>query len=236
MKNGINKSDRVKNILLTPIVASKDVSVITLAKRNDTHGDFILSGQDYCNNVDSDMSSIAIEFYKVIYNIDNMLNKDGSLFNVQYAGDTMNSFRQITNRLSCKQHKKKEWFEKYHCLANFWILPMEVGRKHVNGISKSQVSKAYMDGFLKVLNYKFTEYKDRYPKYFESINDIIDFYKMHGIETIYINNNEPVQITGFNNANDGIDKMIKLIELRADYLSTNYTQELYNLFFKYKLL
>lgn len=232
----MNREEQVKRILLMPIVSSKSVKGITLAKRYDKDSEFILSEQKYNNNVDEDMSEIAIEFYKVIYHV-NILNEDGSLRNDQYAGDTMNSYSQITSRVTSSESKKNEWFEAYHCLANFWILPMDVGRKGITKISKSKVSRDYMDGFLKILKERFDDYKSKYPKYFQTMEKIEDFYKFHGLEESgYVNKDIPEQITGLNLADEGIKKMQDLMKLRANFLAQKYMNELFGLFIKYGLI
>lgn len=218
------------NLLLMPIVASKSVRGITLATRSDTNKICILSGQQYIGSVDEDMSDIAIEFYKVIYGINDILEDDGRLFNQEYAGDTMNSYQQITGRVSCTVERKMEWFDAYHCLANFWMLPMEVGRKGIKGYSKSQVSKDYMDGFLHVLKCRFEEYRCRYSQFFKDTNCFEDFCKKQYIEKIYSSNDEIKKITGFTEADEGIGVMKNLVESRAELLAQKYKDELFNMF------
>lgn len=227
-----DKSKIIKDILLLPIVSSKSVKGITLAKRQDDNSRFILSEQTYENGTDEDMSDIAIAFYKKIYSIKDILNENGKLINSEYAGDTMNSFNQITRRASCSVEKKEEWFRFYHCLANFWILPMEIGRKHITGISKSQVSKDYMDGFLIVLKDNYEFYKNKYAAFFEDMGDFQEFCKKQYISPYFDNNDyeKTIKITGLKNADDSIEQMINLIKLRADLLSKEFKEELYNLF------
>jgi hypothetical protein len=89
----------------------------------------------YKNKIwDEDMSDIAIRFYKKVF--PTLYNE-----NDKYVGDTMNSFNTIANRVpeagKCQKHRtpKNEWppwlqnyHDFYHCLANFWVLPMRIGR------------------------------------------------------------------------------------------------------------
>ena len=109
---------------------------------------------------DCDMSDFACEFYEIIYrDIFNGLkvvsDTDGNVINKQFAGDTMTTVSllpKLTNQ--------------YHCLANFWLLPMELGRtsqtKWCKTFKDSNV-KDFMDRFLLLVKYNFeTLYKARF--------------------------------------------------------------------------
>lgn len=153
------------------------------------------------------------------------------------AGDTMNSYKRITNRKMCTPDMRKVWFGKYHCLANFWVLPLDIGRKTVVNFSKSSVSHDYMDGFLKVLEERFEEYKDKYNQYFGEMKSIENFKKYHKlVESGYYINGEIVKITGLDNPNKAIEKMSDLLEMRADTLVREYSKKLETLFNTYSLL
>lgn len=230
----MNREEQVKKILLMPIISSKDIKGITLATRNDTKESFILSSHSYGNNSDEDMSNIAIRFYKVIYDID--IIKGEKLRDVQFAGDVMNSYNQIARRITCSLDKKEEWKKRYHCLANFWILPMEVGRKGIKGFSKSQVSKDYMDGFLQVLKNRYEEYRTRYSKYFEKLSEFDKFCKYHHIQNVYFENSKCVKITGLEPANRVIDVMESMCIKRADELCKEKGKVLYELFKEMNLI
>lgn len=228
----MDRKQIIIDLLKMPIVSSKAVTGITLAKRKDTGKLFILSGQNYEGSTDEDMSDIAISFYKTIYQVD-ILKQDGSLKDNQYAGDTMNSYKQITSRKLCPDEKKEKWFNAYHCLANFWILPMEVGRKFDNKFSKRRISKDYMDGFLKVLNERFDEFKKHYPIFFKDMENIHDFCKVTQIGNIYMDsNNESIKIKTITGLapKESITVMESLLDLRADYLYDEFSQELFKLF------
>lgn len=232
------KQEKVKEILLTPIITSKSFQGISLATTEQERGKeykFILSGQKYEGMTDEDMSDIAIEFYKMIYGIDILDKETGKLINKQFAGDTMNSYRQIARRKGLSEEKRIAWCKSYHCLANFWILPMDIGRKAIKGISKSQVSKDYMDGFLTVLSEKYGEYSKIYPEYFPQ-EGIKKFYiNQHLNECGYIKKDVIEKITGLE-PNEVINRMAELVEKRAEYLSVRYTEKLYNYFEKIKLI
>lgn len=222
------ESELIKKILLMPIVSSKSVEGITIATRKDDGSQFILSSQRYNNETDEDMSDIAISYYETIYEKSKpILNSDGKLANEQFAGDTMNSYRQIVSRNGCSEDKKKEWFDLYHCLANFWILPMEIGRKGIC-LSKTKEAKDYMDGFLLFLRNNYNQYKEKYIYFFADMN-FDDFIKWECID-MYVENNHIIQITGLKNPEDSINTMMKLVDMRASTLSKRYTNELYKLF------
>ena len=224
----MDKEDQVKKILLMPIIASKDIKGITLATRNDTNESFILSGHSYGDTTDEDMSDIAICFYKEIYDID-IMNKE-KYGDVDFAGDVMNSYKRIAGRITCSSDKKEKWKKMYHCLANFWILPMEVGRKGTKGFSKSQVSKDYMDGFLKVLSEKYAEYSERYKEYFAEFGEFTEFCEKHCIKNVYFKDNERVKITGLKKADQVINVMESMCIKRANELWKAKGEELYSLF------
>ena len=123
--------NRIRQLLLTNIDSGEKYASISISNN------LICSS----GNSDQDMSDIAIEFYKVLYGEDmEISNKMGSLF----AGDTMNSYNTVIKGAS--DIIKKFWNDHYHCLANFWVLPTQVGR------SCRKCNKAaggdYMDIFL----------------------------------------------------------------------------------------
>lgn len=122
-------------------------------------------------SLDEDMSDFAVGFYEIIYKSilcgTSIINKDNDGFvDNRFAGDTMNSFETIANLFpeagNCKknrtasslwpevlQHYKKQ----YHCLANFWLLPIKIGRKIEKGNELCKASyefdiKDYVDRFL----------------------------------------------------------------------------------------
>ena len=108
----------------------KEYKTIKRSKCQDR--DVIKTSQKYIRKNDPDMSDFAIGFYEIIYkdilNGKTILDEKGYLQNKElFAGDTMNSFRTIKRR-NPKENILKKYEYQYHCLANFWLIPMEMGR------------------------------------------------------------------------------------------------------------
>lgn len=187
-----NKQLQVKEILLTPIIASQSVKSISLITRENTEEKFILSGQEYDSTVDEDMSDISIGFYEIIYKdlfCDSILTKE-KITNKEFAGDTMNTFNSIANitkgagasqvsRAPFNQWPDylQEYFRCYHCLANFWLIPSDFGR-----ISKKLNYFDSMDIFLHELKFNYADILSNYPCYLEKINDFETFCNVHFVE------------------------------------------------------
>ena len=74
---------------------------------------------------DFDMLDFACGFYKIIYkgllNGNEIVDEDGNFVDKEFAGDTMTSVSKLPGLR-----------DKYHCPANFWILPMVIGRTSNN--------------------------------------------------------------------------------------------------------
>ena len=106
----------------------------------------IRSPQKYYCTADCDMSDFAVGFYEIIYR-DNLLNENknilaeyGRFKNKELAGDTINSFNSLANVILDETNKTRsnqdkgpdyliEYEKRYHCLANFWVIPMRHGRR-----------------------------------------------------------------------------------------------------------
>lgn len=132
------KQKQVYDILIMPICCSKDYTKIE--KLNDK----IFTPQKYCRCADEDMSDLSIGFYERIYKgvLENksLLDDDGVLNDKELAGDTMNSFNSLANIILGDVDAKhrtsedkwpeilKEYHLIYHSLANFWLIPMRIGR------------------------------------------------------------------------------------------------------------
>jgi len=230
------KSDFIKDILLMPIIVSKSEQGFSIVKDCNTGEKLIISGQKYNGSVDADMSDIAIEFYKHIYKLENILNDKNQLVCDQFAGDTINSYRYVTNRKGCSQKMKDDWSRQYHCLANFWILPKAVGRM-LGKYSKATIAKDYLDNFLYVLHNQemYESFKKEYPEYFLNCENIEDFYAMHGFENcdVIIQNINDYNKVKCMNADERINRMQKFVEWRATFLAEKYGNELENLFEKF---
>lgn len=159
-----DKQKKVFEILVCPIVASKDARNIGLSS-NVFLEKIIISSQEYDGNVDEDMCDFAIGFYEILYGFNKgeilAQSKDKkSIIDWEYAGDTMNSYATVSRYAS--KEKKKEWKETYHCLANFWMIPGNIGRqttpdsKNSGGVYSKPITvesfnkgrRDYMDRFL----------------------------------------------------------------------------------------
>ena len=112
------------------------------------------------------MSDIAIEFYKILYGkvIENfeMLDSSGYLIDKEFAGDTMNSYNTLKNRILKTDYSSNDaiklilsnYENQYHCLANFWVIPMRHGRT-----SRKKNSYDSLDLYIKYLRSHWSELK-----------------------------------------------------------------------------
>ena len=105
----------IKKILLLPIkiIAAKE-------KHIEIRDDKILLTQS-CRGSDPDVSDAAVDFYSSIYNKTIVKNK--RLIDVNFCGDTMMSYKSLKKLYGIDDDNP----DRTHCLANFWILPMDVG-------------------------------------------------------------------------------------------------------------
>lgn len=185
----------------------------------------------YPFTADCDMSDFACGFYEILYKeiLQKMIvDKNGNLENKNYAGDTTTSANKLPGLR-----------DKYHCLANFWLLPMEIGRTSKNDWTKT--SKKYdvqdfMDRFLSLLKGNFDEYKRLYPTYFKNKNmDTFEhFVDSHYLRGAYVD--EKYNVIEFSNHIDNISisKMLfGAMECRAKNISeSKYVNELWDYFNK----
>lgn len=215
------KSKQVYEILLMPIEFNsekyKDGNVYKDYKIEEQkifkYGSVIKSTQSYYpkyGNVryefhpDPDMTDFACGFYEIIYDDilegeKKIVDKDGNLSNRQFAGDTMNGFNYIANRIPqagettkkrTPQNKWPDYLQKYHiqyhCLANFWLLPMEIGRKNKKNLSKGYYYGAqdYMDKFLMQVKDVWSDYVQY--RYFQKIKNFEKFAKINHLVGSYI--------------------------------------------------
>lgn len=135
--------DELVKILLTPIVCTERSKGIPQIRRNDS---IIESTQTYDGILDPDMSDFTTGFYEIIYkkiiNENHIVDNSGIIKDCCFAGDTMNSFNSIANITPGAGKSKnlrtpidqwpcelKNYHRIYHSLANFWILPMCIGRR-----------------------------------------------------------------------------------------------------------
>ena len=210
----MDKKKQVEEILLMPInvigySGMNGVKIKKAGKGIETTQSYY-PYKNYPIGLDPDMSDFAIGFYEILYNdfLSNpILNGAETLFNNEFAGDTMNSFNTIANKVpeagkSNKQRTKisewpnylQEYYYQYHCLANFWILPMVVGRKlddeyckgYCDWFSSDGGMQDYMDRFLKTVNDSFSLYKKMYATYFGKIDTFEDFLNLHFLNDVYV--------------------------------------------------
>lgn len=250
------ETNRVKEILLCPIIASKHFDGIRLF--TDSEGNkIILSGQKYSSIADEDMSDFAIGFYEIVYQglipDKKLLKEDGGLLNMQFAGDTMNA------KVYCGKDvdANSSWKSKYHCLANFWLLPVHVGRtsaktpKDDREYSKSKNGiNDFLDIFLEYYSDHYEEYARIYGNYVNCMAqdrdedknskdiDIGLFYKNHCLLGSFVKEEDDgYKITDFSRDNKKLDINIcenvwNLIKCRADKLAEEYGEQLYEYFIK----
>lgn len=230
----------LRTILLAPIEVDRNISGYKYEKGK------IYSGIEYKpDNPDADMSSVAVDFYELIYADlletigGRILGNGGKPVNTNFMGDTMNSFNTIANRKGTGAGPSKdsrtpetEWEdylkvykEKYHCLANFWLIPMGVGRTPGSEWGKMKKAKDYPDRFLGVLNGNFKKYKEMYNDYFLKIDTIKKFCEINYLDDSYANigPNDSVDIIDYSNSKNSpeivISSMINMMEKRADKIA-----------------
>lgn len=182
---------------------------------------------------DCDISDFACGFYEILYKYilnDNKLVEDnGNFVDKNFAGDTMTSVSKLP--------KLKE---KYHCLANFWLLPMDIGRTSKNKwckISQDNNVEDFMDRFLLLLKYNFEAYKGMYKEYFENIKTFDQFAELHFLRGSYVD--EKYDIREYSEILDKTttDTIYDFIKNRAKAISeSKYAEELWEYFFKNGLL
>lgn len=259
------KKKQVYEVLLTSIECTKYSGGIKGKVEIFREGNKIKTTQTYYPYkkwgipLDPDMSDFAIGFYAIIYKEilkESILNKDDGFSNKEFAGDTMNSFNSIANlvpeagKSSYKRTPFNNWpeylqnyYKRYHCLANFWILPMEVGRKLDNEFSKGcyykNKTQDYMDRFLQLLKENFKKYQERYREYFKELDTIDKFADYHYLIESYLYENNAVYL--FSNKDPmNPEFMISSIEdrikIRATIISeSECADELWNYFNKLNL-
>ena len=242
------QKNEVIKILMTPIKVNSRNQGETIIEIKDN---IICSTQTYEGPFDEDMSDFAVGFYEILYKSllkEKKILHEKKLVDSACAGDTMNSFNTIANRVpeagkSRKQRTcKEEWPEylsnfkdHYHCLANFWLLPMEIGRKSNHRYSKTRC-KDYMDRFLNKISKEFEKVMDR-KKY----KDFEEFKKLHFLEGSYIDA-EDGKVLSFSNssknpAEEVIESMNQKIYKRAEMIANSPVGEKLSKYFKkYKLI
>lgn len=165
----------------------------------------------------------------------NILNDDGTTINKNFIGDTMNSFKTIANKYirfydlgnnveyntpisELPSIEIKRLRRMYDCLANFWMIPMEIGRGIISKHAKYEKNgrKDYMDDYLIYVknNWNGLNQDENVGKYFELFDDFDDFCKQHYIPLEYVPSNAEQETT--HTINDMINFIDKRAELIAD--------------------
>lgn len=249
----MKREEQISEILLMPICCKKKHKKI---KKEDG---IIQSGQKYYSSADGDMSDFAIGFYEIIYKeileSKAILKHNGYLYSRNFAGDTMNSFHTIANITpgAGKSRKEREdiceekwpkylrdYYSTYHCLANFWLIPMKMGRTTAGEYNKARRPISdYMDRYLQMLYSEIDfEKRDRdYFKYFESKND---FAHKHFLIGVYIDINLNIDLYSKSHKKASeflVEKAMEKMRLRADSIAkSKYADELWDYFKMYELV
>lgn len=187
--------DSVMDLLLKPIQCSKKYSQIKLVDG------VIQTPQRYYCDEDMDMSDFAVGFYEVLYGhlvqqfqIDGLLDKKGRLHNPELAGDTMNSFNTLANIIlgDENQHNRSDmhlwpeylltYYNRYHCLANFWLIPMRHGRRSakLNRFDSLDAYVSYVLSHYDILQHETSKNNPDNLNYFQCI-EMKAFCKTHFI-------------------------------------------------------
>ena len=229
------KQKELEEILLMPIEKKKGISGFYI--ENGT----IYTSQKYKGQFDYDMSNVAVVFYSILYS----LNPDEIFNNDEFKGDTMNSSLKY---YKSSLEKKNMWNKQRHCLANFWILPKDIGRT-VKGLTSEQKKYCkhskesklhdYMDNFLSFMPNNLGYYFSNHKEYFDKLsihkdNFLEDMSSVHYLEDGYIIQNRVLKID--KNIKDGVyDDWNNRLNQRAHLIShSDKWKELYDALTKYK--
>lgn len=247
---------KVFDVLITPIICKKNRSKEIEIKRENG---IIFSSQQYYSTADEDMSDFAVRFYEILYGDtllkDNksVLDKKGRFIKKELAGDTMNSFNTIANMYR-RQYTRDPgnimipmdaylmyYKLQYHCLANFWLIPMWHGRKS----SKTVLHQSAYDSpvlYTKMVNENWEKLStptekegQKYSDYFCMISKE-EFRNIHYLpDQLY---EEGIrQYYSEKNGLELIKQSLNFIFERARKISeSNISAKLYVLFTKYNLL
>ncbi len=232
---------KVYNLLLTPIECSKEYSEIKISNG------VIHTPQLYRRVADEDMSDFSIGFYKIIYkdllkkNAGEMLQGNGAYVDAEYLGDTMHSFNSLANIILGDLSKdnrspKDKWppelldySKRYHCLANFWIIPMNHGRRSAKLSMYDSV-----DYYLYRVKNEFLDVGDGY---YSNFPDWDSFLGMHCMSDYHIKNNslDMYKIKDKDSCLKELDRIsdawvkraLELVEKFGDELYTYFSKELH---------
>ena len=193
------------------------------------------------------MSDFSVGFYKIIYdnilqnNNGEILNKDGTYKNENYLGDTMHSFNSLANVVLGDKSKKyrspkEKWPEelieyesKYHCLANFWVIPIRHGRRSAK-LNRYDSLDEYLNKVHKGTINDANEYFQKLP--YES------FLEIHGLSSHKILD-DPLKIYISKDKKGCIDEIQRIYDSwdkRASEIVKKYKTELYDYFKALRLI
>ena len=224
------RRQQVYDLLLMPIVCDD-----RNRKKIERLDGSICTGQKYTSPyIDEDMSDYAVGFYEIVYRTllgnHSLLDEKGNIIDREFSGDTMNSFETTANRTPGAGKRKavrtpeSEWPDflriykhRYHCLANFWILPMETGRSSGGELNKMQRASDYMDRYLNVLHeeVRFNGQEREYHNRFTSWDNFLD---RHFLRSGYLDDNAIISISR-GTAEEFTKCAIKAMEGRAKDIS-----------------
>lgn len=156
----------------------------------------------------------------------------------------MNSFNTIANKTPgagksrLQRTQEEQWPQQlidyknsYHCLANFWLLPMEIGRTTRGELNKAKSPISdYVDRFLNMINeqVKFAGIDRPYFHYFKDFQDFAD---KHFLIGVYVTENLEV-IEYSQDESTFIEKANQKIKGRAKRITeSKYVDELWNYFY-----
>jgi hypothetical protein len=247
---------KVYEILTMPIVStnySSGTKKIWIENNNIMSTQTYFPYKKYEIPLDPDMSDFAVGFYEIIYKDllggKELLNADDDVFDDDFCGDTMNSFNYIANKVpeagrSIKTRTNKsswpmwlqQYYDNYHCLSNFWLLPKEVGRK-VNAPLFSKGSYEYnicdfMDRFLEHYKKNYNKFQKRYINHSKANDCFKNFAEKHFLSEIYLDENLNVKDFSYNQDPEKIVNEINLrIQMRANaILHSEYFKKIYEYF------
>ena len=229
----MTKAQQVHELLLAPIVCDdrqRDKPI--------RQGNTILTGQRYASTfIDEDMSDFAVGFYEILYNRP-ILDNRGFIKDLDYAGDTMNSFETTARRVLGRERPPevewpcylREYKQRYRCLANFWVLPLEMGRTLKGPLNKARRAQDYMDRFLRLIRTEAPFGGDG-GGFFQSFTDWDDFVERQFLRRGYLAREGKIKEMSGGSPESFISGALAAMEDRArDIAESEYMEPLWSYF------
>lgn len=242
------KRKQVYEVLLLPIVVKDNKHKKNIFREHNK----IFSTQQYklLREGDPDMSDFSCRFYEVMYKnimVEKSIVGGNNLVNIEFAGDIMNSFNTVARlvkeagRSKEQRTPKEQWptflqeyHDSYHCLANMWMIPSELGRNRANELSKTDKgyqTQDYMDRFLIKLIKNYERYCDEFKEYFSKFKSIEDFIVAHYLEGYVYVDNEVYCYSKKRTPEEIIKSMKDRIKIRASHIAlSDKAKDLWSLF------